>query len=263
MKYVNILLLSFSAAFVTADNLRSLISLKDTRFHCDKTCFEGIAQCKKQCNLQARKGVHRAFCDGGNLPQKCQQCCQHKDTGCYCNKECMKSIAVCNSECPIRNNLGRTYCTDLKKGWNNIPGRAYIPKKCLQCCPGCDNVVDIDIDIDTGPDVCDNFATCSASCTASASANCQATAIAKCTAECSLSKRQFLPPGSSSSSSSSNSIAIAIAEADANSSSLCGCTHCCCGVLQCSAKCVAKAMAKCQALATSSCNASCTATICS
>lgn len=207
------------------------------------------------------RGVNRAFCNGGELPQKCQACCQHKDTGCYCNEQCMKSIDVCKIECPIRNNIGRAYCTDLKKGWKNIPGRASIPQKCLDCCPGCGNVDDTDPPTD---DDCHNFAACSASCTASASASCEATAIAKCTAQCNLSKKKsFSSISSSTSHAEAEAIAIAIADVEADSISHCGCHQCCCGILHCTASCVAKAMASCQANAYSNCEASCTATVCS
>ena len=175
----------------------------------------------------------------------------------HCSFSCFNKLPRCRQKCEVKQKIHRAFCKN---------GR--VPPKCRDCCGSgpVDPPIEPPIDAcdDCCPPIINNFATCCASCTATASASCKAKAVAKCTAECNTSKRKFLPVGSSSSSSSTataEATAIAIAEVEANSSSLCGCTHCCCGILQCSANCVAEAMAECQADATASCNASCTATV--
>jgi hypothetical protein len=120
--------------------------------------MNGITRCRNKCDLRRKsKGVNRAYCVDGILPSTCQDCCKHKDTGCYCDRSCMKSIARCQRECPVMNIAKRTYCTDLGKGWENIPERALIPRECEECCPGCENVEDTE-------DSCPDEITCTTKC---------------------------------------------------------------------------------------------------
>eukprot|EP00956_Cyclotella_meneghiniana_P020764 scaffold37079_cov40-Cyclotella_meneghiniana.AAC.3 len=130
--------------------------------------MNGIAKCRKKCDLRRdSKGVKRAYCVGGILPSTCQDCCEHKDTGCYCDKLCMKSVAICERECPVMNTKERTYCTDLGKGWENIPGRAPIPRECIECCPGCKNVEsneEVEVDATCRPSCMENYLTCREKC---------------------------------------------------------------------------------------------------
>ena len=125
-----------------AENLRKLYT-KDTRFHCNELCMNKRRICRKKCQLKRKSRlVARAYCDGGVLPSRCQKCCPYKDTGCYCNKSCMESIGSPCNRCPVMNDIGRTYCTDLGIGWENILERAFVPRECASCCRGCKNIAD-------------------------------------------------------------------------------------------------------------------------
>ena len=125
-----------------AEHHRKLYN-RDTRFYCYEDCMQRNRKCRR-CDLRRKsmlftKIAGRAYCEGGVLPSRCQKCCPYKDTGCYCDKACMSS-RTCTRYCPKMNNIGRTYCTDLGWGWNNVPERAFVPCVCEHCCPGCENV---------------------------------------------------------------------------------------------------------------------------